>query len=239
MSDRVTITIDGKKVSAKYGQTILEAADAAGMYIPRLCSHKDLMPIGSCRVCTVLVDGRPQAACVKPVMDGMVIDSDTPELLQHRRNIIDMMFVEGNHFCMFCEKSGMCELQALGYRFGVLVPRYPYQFPKRTVDASHPDVMIDRDRCVLCARCVRASTDTDGKSVFGFTGRGAAKQIAVGAESGLAGTKLAAADKAVDVCPVGCILRKRTGFRIPVGQRKYDTKPIGSDIEAGGCAAAK
>jgi [NiFe] hydrogenase diaphorase moiety small subunit len=237
MSDTITFTIDGKTVTAKNGQTIMEAADGAGVYIPRLCAHKDLHPYGACRVCTVLVNGRPQSACTQPAAQGAVVENDTEQLRDTRAAIIEMLFAEGNHFCMFCEKSGMCELQALGYRFGVLVPRYPYQFPKRTVDASHRDVMIDRDRCVLCARCVRASADKDGKSVFGFTGRGSGKQIAVNAESGLADTTLAAADRAVDVCPVGCILRKRIGYKIPIGQRKYDTKPIGSEIEAGGCAA--
>ena len=85
MSDIIKITIDGKDIETESGKTIMEAADSAGIYIPRLCSHPDLKPIGSCRVCTVIVDGRPQAACVKPVMEGMVIQNETPELLQHRR----------------------------------------------------------------------------------------------------------------------------------------------------------
>lgn len=231
MSDTVTITIDGKKISAKPTQTIMEAADAAGIYIPRLCSHKDLMPIGSCRVCTVIVDGRPQAACVKPVLDGMVIENDTPELLQHRRNIIDMMFVEGNHFCMFCEKSGNCELQALAYRFGITAPQYPYQFPQKEVDASHPDVLLDHNRCVMCARCVRASQELDGKNVFQAIGRGFKRKIGVNGEKALGDTDMTAGDRAADVCPVGCIIKKRVGFKTPIGQRLYDRQPIGSEIE--------
>jgi [NiFe] hydrogenase diaphorase moiety small subunit len=233
MSDEtIPITIDGKPVAAKPGQTILEAADAAGMYIPRLCAHKDLVPFGACRVCTVKVNGRPQSACTMPCSRGMIIESDTPEMLDHRRALIEMLFVEGNHFCMFCERSGNCELQALAYRFGIMAPRYPFQFPDRDMDASHPDVMIERNRCILCARCVRASRDLDGKSVFGFLGRGEHKRIAVNAEGELGDTNLAAADKAVDCCPVGSILRKRVGFAVPIGQRKYDHTPIGSEIES-------
>ncbi len=231
MSQTVNITIDGKTIEAKQGQTILEAADEAGIYIPRLCSHPDLKPIGSCRVCTVLVDGRPQAACVKPVMDGMVIENETPQLLQHRRNIIDMMFVEGNHFCMFCEKSGNCELQALAYRFGITAPQYPFQFPEKEVDASHPDIMLDHNRCVMCARCVRASQELDGKNVFQSIGRGFSRKIGVNGEQDLGDTDMAATDRAADICPVGCIIKKRVGFEKPVGQRLYDHKPIGSDIE--------
>ncbi len=231
MSDSVTITIDGRNIEARPGQTILEAADAAGIYIPRLCSHPDLKPIGSCRVCTVVVDGRPQAACVKPVMDGMVVQNSTPELLQHRRNIVDMMFVEGNHFCMFCEKSGNCELQAMAYRFGITAPQYPFQFPEKEVDASHPDILLDHNRCIMCARCVRASQELDGKNVFQSIGRGFARKIGVNGERALGDTDMAATDKAADICPVGCIVRKRVGFEKPIGQRLYDTRPIGSDIE--------
>lgn len=231
MKEMVKITIDGKEIDATMGETILEAADAAGIYIPRLCSHPDLKPIGSCRVCTVVVDGRPQAACVKPVMAGMVVESDTPSLLQHRRNIIDMMFVEGNHFCMFCEKSGNCELQALAYRFGITAPQYPFQFPEKEVDASHPDILLDHNRCIMCARCVRASQELDGKNVFQSIGRGFSRKIGVNGEKELGDTDMAATDRAADICPVGCIVKKRIGFEKPVGQRIYDTKPIGSEIE--------
>lgn len=233
MSERIKITIDGKEFEAKVGQTILEAADDAGMYIPRLCSHPDLKPIGSCRVCTVIVDGRPQAACVKPVMEGMVIENDTAELLQHRRNIIDMMFVEGNHFCMFCEKSGNCELQALAYRFGITAPQYPYQFPEKDVDASHPDIMLDHNRCVMCARCVRASQELDGKNVFQSIGRGFDRKIGVNGEQDLGDTDMAVTDRAAEICPVGCIVKKRVGFDVPVGKRKFDLAPIGADVEGG------
>jgi [NiFe] hydrogenase diaphorase moiety small subunit len=231
MSHTVKITIDGREIEARTGQTILEAADAAGIYIPRLCSHPELKPIGSCRVCTVVVDGRPQAACVKPVMEGMVIENDTADVLQHRRNIIDMMFVEGNHFCMFCEKSGNCELQALAYRFGITAPQYPFQFPEKEVDASHPDILLDHNRCVMCARCVRASQELDGKNVFQSIGRGFDRKIGVDGARDLADTDMAETDRAAELCPVGCIIRKRVGYAVPVGQRIYDREPIGSEIE--------
>lgn len=228
----VTFTIDGVEVKAQQGQTIMQAADAAGIYIPRLCAFNDLEPHGSCRVCTVKVNGRFQAACTQPVVDGGVVENETEEIKEIRKNIIEMLFVEGNHYCMFCEKSGNCELQALAYRFGISAPRYPYLWPDRDVDASHPDVFIDRNRCVLCGRCVRASKDLDGKDVFGFVGRGPDKQVAVDARAKLVDTDLDVTDKAVESCPVGCILKKRVGFAVPVGQRKYDSKPIGSDIES-------
>ena len=232
MSEQITFTIDGIEVKGKAGQTILEAADDAGIYIPRLCYQSDLVPHGSCRVCTVIVNGKPQAACTQPIAEGMIIENDTPELKEHRRNIIDMLFIEGNHFCMFCEKSGNCELQAVAYRLGILSPKFPYFFPKKDIDASHPDIFLDLNRCILCGRCVEASKSIDHKGVFEFVGRGINKKIAVNADANLKDTKMSATDKAADVCPVGAINKKRTAFATPIGKRLYDTKPIGSEVEA-------
>lgn len=227
----LTITIDGVEVKAEQGQTIIEAADKAGIYIPRLCYLKDLIPHGSCRVCTVLINGRPQAACTQPVTDGMVIENNTESLKKQRKTLIDMLFVEGNHFCMFCEKSGNCELQAIAYRFGITAPKFPYMFPDKKLDATHPDIFIDHNRCILCGRCVNASRDVDCKTAFEFSGRGIHKKLTVDSDLGLGETKLSATDKAAEVCPVGCIIKKRVGFAVPIGKRLYDTKPIGSEIE--------
>ncbi len=231
MSNQITFTIDGVEIKGKAGQTILQAADEAGVYIPRLCYHPELAPHGSCRVCTVLVNGKPQAACTQPVAEGAIVENETPELKEHRRNIIDMLFIEGNHFCMFCEKSGNCELQAVAYRLGILAPKYPYLFPKKDVDSTHRDIFLDLNRCILCGRCVNASKDVDGKGVFEFANRSIDKKIIVNSENYLKDTKMAAADKAADVCPVGTINKKGTAFKIPIGQRLYDKKPIGSEIE--------
>jgi len=231
MSSTVEFTIDGKEIQAQPGQTILEAAQQAGVYIPRLCYMKGLVPYGSCRVCTVLINGRPQSACTQPVAPGAVVENNTDEVNALRRNMVEMLFVEGNHFCMFCEKSGNCELQGLAYRLGIAAPKYPYLFPQRDIDMSHPDVFIDRNRCILCARCVRSSRDVDGKHVFDFVGRGPHKRVAVNAEVRLADTNLDVRDKAAEACPVGAIVKKRVGYAVPIGQRLYDHKPIGSEIE--------
>jgi [NiFe] hydrogenase diaphorase moiety small subunit len=224
-------SLDDKIIPAVPGQTILKAAEAAGVYIPRLCAYKDLIPHGSCRVCSVRVNGRVQAACVQTVTDGAVVECDTPEMAEYRRNIIDMLFVEGNHYCMFCEKSGQCELQALAYRFGITAPRYPLLNPKRDIDMSHPDVYLDHNRCILCGRCVRVSQELDHKNVFQFVGRGHAKRLQVNGEA-LAATDLRVTDAVVASCPVGALMRKRVGYAVPVGRRPYDAEPIGSDVEA-------
>jgi [NiFe] hydrogenase diaphorase moiety small subunit len=232
MSTTVRFTIDGVGVEGQSGQTILQAAALAGIYIPHLCAKKELTPHGSCRVCLVLVNGRPQPACIQPVAEGAVVENETEQLAAVRRQIIEMLFVEGNHYCMFCEKSGNCELQAMGYRLGMLAPRYPYLFPDRPVDASHPDLILDHNRCILCARCGRAAEELDKKQVFGFVGRSSHKRLAVDAKDGLGGTRAAKSDQASLACPVGALMKKRVGFVVPVGERLYDKKPIGSDIEA-------
>ncbi|HVN41461.1 MAG TPA: ferredoxin, partial [Steroidobacteraceae bacterium] len=135
--------------------------------------------------------------------------------------------VEGNHFCPSCEKSGHCKLQAVAYDLGMTSPRFDHFFPDRPVDASHPQILLDFNRCILCELCVRASAEIDGKQVFALGGRGMSKHLLVNSPSGLLRDSAAtAADKAMDVCPVGVILRKRVGFATPVGQRRFDERPI-------------
>ena len=232
MSD-FTFTIDGMTIKADNGQTIMEAADQAGVYIPRLCDHEGLRHQGSCRVCTVKVDGRSVAACTQPAAPGVEVENETPHVTKLRRDLVEMLFHEGNHLCPICEASGNCELQAMAYRLDMTAPpKFPYLEPCRPVDASHPDIVLDTNRCITCGRCIRASQDVDGKSVFGYVGRGIHRRISVNAES-LAETDGAVTDFAMsaEVCPVGCIIRKREGFTIPIGERQFDKGLIGHEIE--------
>ena len=226
----IKFTIDGKECGAQKGQTIVEAAKANGVYIPVLCHYDGLKPAGTCRICTVKVGGRNMAACTTPVTEGMVIENNIPELEDMRKAIVEMLFVEGNHMCPTCEKSGNCELQALGYRYQMMVPRFPYLWPVRNVNASAPKLYLDANRCIQCLRCVRGILTDDGKHVFGLVSRG--DRTAVRADVELAAQLSdAQAEKAMELCPVGAILKKEVGFSVPVGQRKFDAAPIGSDIE--------
>jgi len=226
MANEVKFTIDGKMVAGQPGQTILKAAETAGIYIPRLCAFKNFIPQGSCRVCSVRVNGRIQAACVQTVSDGMVVENNTAEIHEFRKAIVDMLFVEGNHYCMFCEKSGLCELQALAYRFGITAPQFPFLNPDRRIDLSHPDVYLDHNRCILCGRCVRASRDLDRKNVFQFVGRGYRKRLQVTGEV-LAATSLSLTDEVMAACPCGALNKKRVGYAVPIGKRQFDWRPIG------------
>lgn len=222
-----TITIDGREVPFAEGQTIMDAAMAARIYIPHLCHNPEFKPHGSCKLCTVKVGGRTVSSCTMPASEGMVVENRSTELDDERRAVVQMLFVEGNHLCPTCEKSGNCQLQAVAYCLGMMSPRYSHFYPQREVDASHPDVFLDRNRCILCELCVRASCDVDGKNVFGLSGRGIESRLVVNSSSGRLGdSDFSLADKAARVCPTGAILIKRQGFQVPIGRRIYDHKPI-------------
>ena len=230
-----TFMLDGKAIPFEEGQTIIQAATKAGVFIPHLCYHPDFKPHGSCKLCTVKVNGRHTAACTMRATAGMVVESDTEELNGERRALTQMLFVDGNHFCPSCEQSGNCQLQATADHLGMMSPHYDHFFPSRPVDASHPEVLLDFNRCILCSLCVRASRDVDGKNVFALSGRGIGTHLIVNAKSGqLADTNFTLDDKAAHVCPVGVILRKRKGFAVPIGERKYDKAPISESVETEG-----
>jgi [NiFe] hydrogenase diaphorase moiety small subunit len=223
-----TLNIDGKIIPFEEGQTIMEAATAAGVYIPHLCHHPDYTPHGSCKLCTVRVNGRICSSCTFPAKEGQEVLSNTQELNDDRQKITQMMFVEGNHFCPSCEKTGNCQLQAVAYHLNMLDNHFPHFYPNREVDASHPDVMIDHNRCIFCTLCVRASQQKDGKDVFALSGgRSIHKHLIVNAQSGLLkDTDLEATDHAAHICPTGAILIKRTAYQVPIGERIYDHEQI-------------
>jgi [NiFe] hydrogenase diaphorase moiety small subunit len=222
-----TFTLDGKTIPFSEGQTIIQAAIEAGEYIPHLCFNPEFKPHGSCKLCTVKANGRQTASCTQQPQPGMVVESNTKELNDERRVLLQMLFVEGNHFCPSCEKSGNCQLQATAYALDMMSSHFDQFFPDRPVDATHPEYLLDFNRCILCSLCVRASRDVDGKNVFALSGRGIKSHLIVNAKSGnLEDTDFSGEDKAAHVCPVGVIIKKRVGFAIPIGQRTFDEHPI-------------
>ena len=233
MNERPTFVLDGAEVPFEPGQSLLQAALAAGHYIPHLCYHPEFEPHGSCKLCTATTAGHTVTSCTCRAQAGMEVQSNTEELGALRRTLVQMLFAEGNHFCPSCEKSGNCRLQASGYDLGVMTAGFRHLFPDRPVDASHPELLLDFNRCILCELCVRASRDVDGKSVFALSGRGIDKHLIVNSPTGLLrDSNVSTADKAVDVCPVGVILRKGTGFAVPIGQRRFDLSPISAQALA-------
>ena len=230
MSQYVRFSVDGTECMGIRGQYLVDAARENGVYIPTLCNFPGVKPKGGCRICTVRVNGKLMTACTTPVAENMSVENEVKDINELRKSVIELLFIEGNHFCPACEKSGNCELQALAYRFRMMVPRFPYQFPVRKVDATHPRIIKEQNRCILCKRCIRAITDETGRSIFAYRRRSARVEVVVDPKLGKQLTE-ELAQKAMDVCPVGSIIVKEKGFQIPIGERKYDTMPIGSDIE--------
>jgi [NiFe] hydrogenase diaphorase moiety small subunit len=230
MATTITFKIDGKECTAQEGTLLVEAAKANGVYIPTLCNYPGLKPKASCRICTVKINGRPMTACTTPVLQGMEIENNTEDLNEIRKEIIELLFVSGNHFCPACEKSGDCELQALAYRFHIMAPRFPFAFPQKTVDASHSKIIKEQNRCILCKRCIRGIKDEKGRSIFAYRNRSHKSEVVV---DPLLGAEMSweKANEAMNICPVGSILVRERGFITPIGERKYDKEPIGSDIE--------
>ena len=228
MNAPLTFLLDNEEIPFTPGPTIMQAAKAAGAYIPHLCWHPDFPAHGSCKLCTVKVNGRLGSACTLQAQSGASVENRSAELDDKRRTLLQMLFAEGNHFCPSCEKSGNCVLQATAYELKMMSPHFDMFYPDRPVDASHPDVLLDFNRCIMCSLCVTASREVDRKNVFAMGGRGLlGRKVHINSESGrLADTDFAVTDRAAEVCPVGVILKKRVGFAVPIGQRDYDEKPI-------------
>ena len=227
MSENKTFTLDAQLIEFQDGDTIMDAALRAGAYIPHLCHNPEFEPHGSCRVCVVNINGRRVSACTQPAAEGLEVENNSEAINMERRALLQMLFVEGNHVCPGCEKSGACQLQAVAYYTGMLDPHFTHFFPRRAVDASHADIAIDFNRCILCELCVRASREVDRKNVFSVSGRGIGSHLVINSPSGkLADSTFSVTDKAAQVCPVGAILHKHSGYDKPIGERLYDRQPI-------------
>jgi [NiFe] hydrogenase diaphorase moiety small subunit len=222
----VKITIDGQKINARPGDNIVDVAAQNGIYIPTLCYVKGESCLGTCRTCSVKVNGYVMAACTVPVIEDMEIEVNEPEVTDMRKALVELLFAEGNHNCPSCEKSGRCELQATGYEVGMVVSRFPYRFTARVVDHASKTIWLERERCIFCQRCVDMIRDEKtGKKIFSIKGRGTNSRIEVDAELANVMTPQQVRE-ASDLCPVGCIIDKSQGFDVAIGKRKFEIKSI-------------
>lgn len=217
----IALTINGRSVQARAGQTILEAAEDAGIHIPTLCHHPRLAPIGACRVCLVEIAQQRnlQPACTFPAADGLVVQTESPKVQQARQMNLELLFSERSHYCMTCPMSGSagtsdCELQRLGYECSMTHWIYPPNTAKRwPVDASHRYLVLDQSRCVLCRRCARACAELASNYTLGVHQRGARAMI--GADDGvpLAESSCISCGVCVQVCPTGALTDRISAYR--------------------------
>lgn len=224
----IEIEIDGTTVTAEEGATLVDVAAQAGVYIPTLCYLPQHPALGTCRACSVKVNGSMMTACTVRVSAGMRVEVDVPDAVDARKALVEILFSEGNHNCPSCEKSGRCTLQAVAYEVDMEVSRFPYQFPERVTDHASETIWLERDRCIFCQRCVEFIRDREtGKKIFSISGRGTHARIEIDVEL---------ADKmppeqvseAVDICPVGTILKKGVGYDDPIGERRFEIESVRS-----------
>jgi NADH-quinone oxidoreductase subunit G len=216
--DTLTLTIDGQQVTVEKGKTVLQAALEAGISVPYYCYHPALGVDGSCRVCVVKIEKMPklQTSCSTTCTEGMVVSTRDPEVVEARAGIFEFLLINHPLDCPVCDKGGECPLQDFSYTFGPAQSRM--DFPRRIFDGDGvkadvdfgPTLMLNRNRCILCTRCVRFMRDIDGDAQINIVDRGSGSEIATFEE---AGVHSLISGNLMDVCPVGAITTRDYRFK--------------------------
>ncbi len=216
--DTVSLTIDGQTVTAAKGRTVLQAAIEAGIRVPYYCYHPGLGIDGSCRVCIVKIEKMPklQTSCSTPVAEGMVVSTQTPDVVDARASVFEFLLINHPLDCPVCDKGGECPLQDFSYSFGPNESRMG--FARRVFDGEGvkadvdfgPTLMLNRNRCILCTRCVRFMKEVDTDAQINITDRGYGSEIATFQEQGVHSLL---SGNLMDVCPVGAITTRDYRFK--------------------------
>ncbi len=229
--DTVKVTINGRELTVEKGKTVLQAAIENGIELPYYCYHPGLGVDGSCRVCIVKIEKMPklQTSCSTTCTDGMVVHTQTPDVVEARAGVFEFLLINHPLDCPVCDKGGECPLQDFSYEFGP--DRSRMEFPRRTFDGEGveadvdfgPTLMLNRNRCILCTRCIRFMRDVDGDAQIGITDRGAGSEIATYKEEGVHSLL---SGNLMDVCPVGAITTRDYRFK----SRPWDNPLAGDTI---------
>jgi len=209
--ENVNITIDGQQISAPAGSTILEAAHQAGIRIPTLCYLKGINEIGACRMCICEVEGARNlvAACVYPINEGMVVHTNTPNLIASRKRTLELLISNHDMKCLECVRSGSCELQDLCQEYGVDdVDHFAGAKTYYDIDYSAPHMVRDPNKCILCRRCVAACADVQGIGVIGTNNRGFDTIVGSSFDMPLGETSCVCCGQCINVCPTGALYEK-------------------------------
>jgi len=212
--ETIALTIDGKKISCPAGTSILEAADQHGIKIPHLCYHPDLKPFGACRMCLVEDEktGRLMAACVTPVAADMLIQTATPRIVKHRRNIARLMIAEHPESCIVCSKGNRCRLRQVAAQLGVGETNL-YHMPNfKPLEQANPFIIRDLSKCILCGKCIRADHELVVVGAIDYNLRGFRSRPATAHELGLERSNCTFCGTCVSMCPTGALSTKNSSY---------------------------
>ena len=207
----VTLTINGKMVSAQDDQSLLGVLRENGIELPTLCHMEGLSERGGCRLCLVEIAGSKKLmpACITLAQEGMAVTTHSERLINYRKMILEMLFAERNHVCAVCVMNGHCELQKLAASEGMTHVRFEYLFPNLNMDASHHRYVLDHNRCVLCTRCVRVCDEVEGAHTLDVMGRGVNSRVVSDLNKPWGeSNSCTSCGKCVQVCPTGALTHK-------------------------------
>ncbi len=204
----ISLKVDGLDVTVPEGTTILDAAKAAGVTIPTLCNLEGLTGYGGCRLCMVEIHGSPKlfAACVTPVNAGMDVVTNSDKLKEYRKMALQIILSERTHICSVCVANNACELQKLANELGVDHVMFEREWTKEPIDSTHEFLVLDRNRCILCTRCVRVCDEIEGVHTLDLMCRGKDSQVIIDLDDEWGDSvSCTSCRKCAKVCPVGAI----------------------------------
>ena len=204
----VALKINGIEVNVPEGTTILKAALDNGVTIPTLCNLEGLTSYGGCRLCLVEVTGSPKLfpACITPVSSGMEVTTNSDRLKEYRKMAVQMLLAERTHICSVCVANDHCELQTLANQLGVDHVMFERKWTGIEIDSTHDFLVIDRNRCILCTRCIRVCDEIEGVHTLDLKLRGKDAQVIMDLDENWANScSCTSCRKCAKVCPVGAI----------------------------------
>ena len=211
-SKMINLTIDDQNVTVPEGTTILQAAKQAGIDIPTLCFLKDINEVGDCRMCIVEVEGRKGFAtsCIQKVEEGMVVHTHTPNVLEARHVILDLIISNHSKDCLTCTRSGNCELQVLATKFNVLNIEFEGERTEHKIDDLSPSIVRDFNKCILCRRCVAACKNVQEIGAIDCINRGFESCISTVGDHSLNDVNCTFCGQCIEACPTGALHEKET-----------------------------
>jgi predicted molibdopterin-dependent oxidoreductase YjgC len=205
--ENITLTINGQKINAQSGMTVLEAASAADIYIPTLCNSPDLKPYGGCRICVVEIKGMRglPTSCTAPVTQGMIVHTETEAVNKVRKMVVELLISDHPADCLTCSSNQNCELQKVASYLCMDSIRLPKKCPSFEIDYSNPFFSLDRNKCILCARCTRTCNEITCVGAIEMANRGYAMKVATFGDGKLFDSVCQSCGECVVHCPVGAL----------------------------------